>query len=185
MLYCGAVNGQIELINLKIGECKQGIRMEDYELFPKFTSTSETDSTVTFSVQNISNCIGIFNPRIEIYGRIINIRYDDFQLDSKSPISGKKEIVRLQTDCICCYETEWTISGTSNMNDYIFLIQGLLIQNQKRKLLRKYFSYYKIDDKRLINVIDNNNRKQGRHENELDEEDFIRFYRDDSIIQEL
>lgn len=185
MLFCGTANGQIELINLKIGECKQGISIEDYDLFPKFINTSETDSSVTFSVQNFSNCIGIYNPRIEIYGRIINLRYDDFQLDSISSINGKKEITRLQTDCICCYETEWTIGGTSNMNDYIFVIQGQLIQNQKERFLNNHLSYYKKDGKRLINAIDKYNRKQGRHENGLEEEEFIRFYRNDSIVYEL
>lgn len=90
IFYYFHLNGQIKLLKCSFGACNHGYSDEEYKSCPKFTKVDFIDPTLTLELKNFSNCVGIYNPKVVVYGPIINLRFDEFKLDSINTFNEKK-----------------------------------------------------------------------------------------------
>ena len=181
IFYYFHLNGQIKLLKCSFGACNHGYSDEEYKSCPKFTKVDFIDPTLTLELKNFSNCVGIYNPKVVVYGPIINLRFDEFKLDSINTFNEKKEPTSISAECFCCFETKWDLQGIDTTKNYIFLVQGNFIQNQDLSLLDSYLFAYELEGKRLINVIDKNKNKQGQHEINREGKRELEFYIDGKL----
>ena len=167
---------QIRLVNFYASKCQN--KSEFANLSPTFKLIKINDSTLQIQTRIISNCIGVSNPRIKEYGPVLNLDFDDFRLDSINPFTNKKEPTKIQADCICSFDIKWDISGMIEDTAYVYLIKGRIFKNYNSKLLDEMLYAYKIDQDRLINVVDKNKNRQWRHESQNGDSKDISFYID-------
>lgn len=169
--YCSF--GQIKLVNIDISKCEN--EAEFLESSPSYKLKRINDSILQIETRIIANCIGVHHARIKEFGPIINLDFDDFVIDS---ITNKDERLAKQYDCICSFNIKWDISGFKKDSDFVYLTRGRIFKNYNSKLLDEILYEYKIDQGRLLNVVDKNKKRQWRYESKKGDSRDISFYID-------
>jgi hypothetical protein len=149
---------QIQLLNIEYNECDKNI--DPYQFKPIYKQLWLNDSTLQIKTRATSNCIGIYNPRINQHGPLVSLEFDEYKLDT---ISNKVE--RIAADCNCVYCVIWVLGGIKKDSDFIVILNDQISINQDLKTLDRLLKSYKIDDHSsyyyLRDVIDLNGFRQG------------------------
>ena len=132
------LKGQIQLLNVKPSECDHSCEFNKRI----YDQTWLNDSILQIRTTASANCIGVHNPRLKMYGPILELEFDEFMIDSTvNPKTGKKDFM-VAYDCICVFQITWDIKGLNKKDEYILLLNGRHSSdfkgNEVNELLRNY-----------------------------------------------
>lgn len=172
--YCSY--GQIRLENIHVSKCEDEAQFLSSS--PTYNLVWINDSILQIQTRIISNCVGVYKPRIEKYGSILNLNFDDVRIDSINPFTNKKEPTLISYDCICSFKIEWDIFGIKDDSACVYLMRGQVFKNYDTKLLDDFFDSYTIDQGSLGNVVDKNQNRQWRYQTKNGDSYDVKFYTD-------
>ena len=172
------LSAQIQLLKTDSIKCLY----EDYGFKPLFEQNWINDTTLQIKTTAQTNCIGVYNPRVKLRGPLLNLEFDNFQIDTTmSPITHKIGD-HMVANCVCVYQIIWQIKGIKKNEKHIVLLNGQISRNYKKSLLDRLLrDYYIENDKKyfyLRNAIDKKGQKQGYHLNRIDKRTEIELYSD-------
>lgn len=156
------VKGQIQLLNVKTSECDHSCDLTKriYE------QIWQNDSILQIKTTASANCIGVHNPRLRMYGPILSLEFDEFQIDTAINEITYKRGEHIVAECICVYQIVWEIKGLKTKDRYILLLNGQLESAYKKKYIDDLLGNYQIETNSstyafLRNAFDKNGLRQG------------------------
>lgn len=138
--------GQIQLLNIDVSECDKTVDLIDFK--PIYKQVWINDSVLQIQTKTVSNCVGVYRPKINQFGPLIYLSYNDFADD----LSYEK--------CICIFCITWNILNLKHSDTFV-LLNGEMSSDYDKKKLENLVTNYEIIDRRLINVVDKNGLRQG------------------------
>ena len=157
-----SIKGQIQLLNVKPSECDHSCETKKRIYEQEWLNDSILQIRTTAS----ANCIGVHNPRLKIYGPLLSLEFDEFEIDTTVNEITHKRDKYLVADCNCIYEIVWEIIGLHKKDNFILLLNEQLESDYKKNKLDELLSSYQIETNNssyafLRNAIDKSGLKQG------------------------